>query len=506
MQALQVVATPPAEMPGVFSPRVSICIPSYNLGYCIAETIQSVLNQTFTDFELLIEDDGSTDDSVSVISTFNDPRIRFTPKTRNEGANRTTNNQVSKARGEYICLLPADDVWEPEKLTKQVAYLDANPACGIVFGHPRFMDQRGAPIKYPQEGIENIGNDTRLHWRARLQGGNCLFIATSMYRRALHEELGLFSEELSLLADLEWYIRIVKDHDLHIIQEPLARVRLRDGGANLSAMNPKTMEVHCDELDVIRERHWPVDRAKKKYLFATPFYEVKGYAPYIVSMFQTVYALARHTKVEFEFNELSGDSYVWRARNLLAERFLLSDATHLIFIDSDEAWSLESIMRLLKADVDVVGAAYPSKNNWEHYSVVVYTDANGIPETNAEGLIRAQKVPCGFMKIKREVFETLKKKYPENWYWEGGNSGAIRKMYDYFGHLTIDHVKQGEDISFCKRCEMAGIELWVEPRADIDHIGTKTWKGNYHKYLTRLPGGSADPKRAVNDSTSSEAA
>lgn len=487
--------------------KVSVCIPSHNLGFCIAETIQSVLNQTFDDFELLIEDDGSSDDSVAVIAAFNDPRIKLTVKTTNEGANRTTNNLMRRAQGEYVCALPADDVWEPEKLAKQVAYLDSNPECGIVFGHPRFMDQRGKPLKYPQAGIEDIGNDTRKHWRARFQGGNCLFIATSMYRRALHDTLGYFSEELSILADLEWYIRVVKDHDLYIVQEPLARVRLRDNGANLSAPSGETIEKSCDELDIIRDRHWPVDREKKKYLFATPFYDVKGFSPYILSMFQTVYALARHTKVEFEFNELSGDSYVWRARNLLAERFLISDATHLIFIDSDHAWSLEAIMRLIKADADVVGGAYPTKNNWEHYSVVVYTDEKGIPETRDDGLIRAQKVPTGFMKIKREVFERLKKAYPENWYWEGGgDGGSPRKMYDYFGHMTLNHIKMGEDISFCKRWEMIGGEIYVEPRCDIDHIGTKTWKGNYHKFLTKQPGGSEDPNRAVNDSMSSEAA
>lgn len=477
-------------------PKISVLIPSYNLAAFISESIGSVLNQTFKDFELIIEDDGSTDASYEMAKAHVDERITVIKKTHNQGQNITTNNLVKMAKGEYICLLPADDVWEPEKLAKQVAYLDNNPECGIVFGLPRFMDARGAPLKYPQDGIEDIGNAPREHWQKRLKGGNCLFIATSMYRTSLHDELGHFTEEFSILADLEWYIRVTKTHDLHIVQEPVARIRLRDNMANLSAPTPATLEKSCDEMDIIRAKHWPVDPSKKKYLFATPFYDVKGFSPYILSMFQTVYALARHTKVDFEFNELSGDSYVWRARNLLAERFLHSDATHLIFLDSDQGWSLEAIMRLIKADGDVVGGAYPSKNNWEHYSVCVYTDENGIPETNAEGLIRAQKVPTGFMKIKREVFERLKKAYPENWYWEGGDTSSLRKMYDYFGHLTLDHVKLGEDISFCKRFEMIGGELWVEPRCDISHTGSKTWTGNYHKFLLKQEGGSdsAAPK------------
>ncbi len=471
--------------------KVTIAIPSYNLANFIGQAIESVLRQSFTDWELLIEDDGSQDGSLAVIGQYDDPRITVVSRGNNIGANGTTNNLVQRAKGEYIALLAADDVWEPTKLEKQVAYLDANPECGIVFSHPRFMLERGEPHKYQQEGIEDIKNMPRESWQERFKVGNCLFISTSLYRRSLHDELGYFSEDLSILADLEWYVRIVKNHDLHIIQEPLATVRFRDNMANLSAPKKETMIKHCDELEIVRDRHYQVKRDKPKYMFATPFYEVKGYSNYILSMFQTVYALAKKTNVDFDFIELSGDSYVWRARNLLVERFLLSDCTHLIFIDSDQGWSLESIMRLLKADKEVVGGVYPTKNNWEHYACTVFTDEKGIPEVEKEsGLIRAQKVPTGFMKIKREVFDKLRKAYPQNWYWENAGMPNVRRVYNYFGHLTVDHVALGEDISFCNRWLTIGGELWVEPRCTISHVGTKTWIGNYHQYLLRQPGGS----------------
>lgn len=447
--------------------------------------------QTFTDWELIIEDDGSTDNSLEVIQPFlADSRISLVTKVVNQGQNRTTNNLVKMATGEYICLLPADDTIEPEKLSKQVAYLDANPTCGIVFGHPKFITSSG-PYTYGQGDIETIANNTRIDWQERFRGGNCLFIATSMYRRALHETLGMFSEEFHLLADLEWYIRIVKDHDLHIIQEHLATMRMRDNNANLSALTPARAEMQSDELEIIRERHYKVDPKKKKFMLATPFYDVKGFSPYIMSLVQTITTLVS-AKIPFEYIELSGDSYVWRARNLLSERFLNSDCTHLIFLDSDHSWDVNSFLRLLRADADIVGGAYPTKNNWEHYSVTIHTDENGIPDVNEEGLIRGQKVPTGFMKIKREVFEQLRAANRDDWYWEG-HGGSIRKMWNYFGHITIDHVAFGEDISFCKRCEALGIKLYVEPRLSINHIGTKTWTGNYHDFLTRQPGGSKDP-------------
>ncbi len=473
-------------------PKVSICIPSYNLAGFIERTIDSVLNQTFTDWELLIEDDGSSDGSVELLKKYVDQGVSIVFKDKNEGQNKTTNNIVQRAKGEYICLLPADDFWVADKLEKQVAWLDANPDCGIVFGHPRFINS-GGDFKYPQEGIEDIKNNTRFDWQERFRQGNCFFIATSMYRRSLHDELGYFSEELDLLADLEWYVRIIKAHDLHIIEEHMATIVMRDNAGNLSALTPARAEAHSDELEVIRERHYKVDPSKVKFMLATPFYDVKGFSPYIMSLVQTITTLTT-AKIPFEYIELSGDSYVWRARNLLAERFLNSDCTHLIFLDSDQGWDVNSFLRLLRADADVVGGAYPTKNNWEHYSVTIHTDENGIPDVNEAGLIRGQKVPTGFMKIKREVFERLRSAYKEDWYWETNGGGMIRKMWNYFGHKIIDHVAYGEDISFCKRCEFLGIELYVEPRCTISHIGTKTWVGCFHDYLCRQPGGSADPK------------
>lgn len=478
-------------------PKVSVLIPSYNLADTITETIESVQAQSFEDWELIISDDGSTDNSLEVIQPFlSDARITLMIRTENKGQNYTTNELVKAATGEYLCCLPADDLIEPEKLQKQVEYLDANPDCGIVFGLPRFFTENG-PCKYPHEGIENIRNMSRQDWQRRFRMSNCLFIATSMHRRSLHDEIGLFSEDLHLLADLEFYIRVTQKHDIHVLQEPMARIRTRKNRDNLSYMTPENVERHCDELDVVRERHYKVDPKKFKVMLATPFYEVKGYSPYIVSLVQTVTTLTA-AKIPFEYVELSGDSYVWRARNLLAERFLNSDCTHLFFLDSDQGWTVDSFLRVLRADADIVGGAYPTKNNWESYSAIPLgmgdADGNAIPDCKDNGLIPAGRLPTGFMKIKREVFEKIKAENPTEWYWES-NSGSMRKVHDYFGHIRLEHVAYGEDISFNIRCEHAGFDLWIEPRCDISHIGVKTWIGNFHEYLTKQPGGSNDPER-----------
>ena len=496
--------------------KVSVCIPSFQYPR-VVETIRGVVAQTFQDWELLIEDDGSKDETpqilTALVAELNDPRISLNLKAVNEGQNKTTNNLMHRATGDYICPLPCDDLFAPDKLAKQVAYLDANPDCGIVFGQPRFITHDGKPYKYPHDGIENIGNKTNSAWARIFQSGNVFFIATCMYRRSLHEKYGYFSEGLPLLADLEWYIRISKDNRIHVIEEPMATITLRKDNGNLSSMTADNVQKMSDEQFKILERHWPVDRTKRKVYFATPFYELKGYSPYIRSIFQTVYALARHTTMEFDFLERSGDSYVWRARNMLADAFMRTNGTHLFFIDSDHGWSLEALMRVLHADKDIVCGTYPMKNGWDQYAGTPYTDEYGNQEVEKEtGLIRAHSAPTGFMKIKREVFERLQKAYPHNWYFDTDENGITRKFYDYFGHMTDKHVKMGEDISFVRRWQLAGGDVWIEPRCDIQHCGYKIWEGNYHVYLMKQPGGALsdkphpNPKPAANDSTSTEAA
>lgn len=231
-----------------------------------------------------------------------------------------------------------------------------------------------------------------------------------------------------------------------------------------------------------------------KLLIATPFYEMKGYSPYISSLVKSI-CLLKELNIPFDYWELSGDSYVERARNTIANKFMESDYSHLLFIDSDHAWDLEGFGRLLMADVDLVGAGYPCKNNWDFFSCILNCHEDGRPIVNDKGLISAWGVPTGFMKIKRTVFEQLKEKMPDNFH-EAMNPETKEKVkiYNFFGRMP----PLGEDISFCRRWASIGGEIWVEPRVTMSHFGVKGWEGNYHEYLMALPGGSKGPKIEEN--------
>ena len=124
-----------------YIPLVSVIIPSYNHAPYIKECIQSVLDQTFTDFECLIEDDGSKDNTVEVIKTFKDSRINFVANPKNSGACAVANNLIKKARGKYIASINSDDIWVKDKLEKQVKFMEENPNYGAVLAKPYFIDK-----------------------------------------------------------------------------------------------------------------------------------------------------------------------------------------------------------------------------------------------------------------------------------------------------------------------------------------------------------------------------
>ncbi len=114
------------------TPIVSVCMPMYNASSYLRECIDSVLEQTFTDFELLIADDGSTDDSVAIVKSYADPRIRLICRQHDYIA--TLNCLIDEARGKYIARMDADDVMLPSRLQRQVAYMDAHPEVDVVGG------------------------------------------------------------------------------------------------------------------------------------------------------------------------------------------------------------------------------------------------------------------------------------------------------------------------------------------------------------------------------------
>lgn len=124
-------------------PRVSVIIPTYNRAALLREAIQSVLDQTFADFEIIVVDDGSRDETVSVVAGMGDSRVRYVYQV-NAGRAAARNHGLSLAQGEFVAFLDDDDMFLPNKLTDQVAELERRPDCGLVVGGWRLVDVDGS--------------------------------------------------------------------------------------------------------------------------------------------------------------------------------------------------------------------------------------------------------------------------------------------------------------------------------------------------------------------------
>ena len=136
------------------SPRVTVLMPVYNGEEYLSEAIESILKQTFTDFEFLIINDGSTDKSVSIIESFKDIRIRLVDNEQNLGLVKSLNKFIGLANGEYIARMDCDDISVADRLEKQIRFLDGTPNVSVVASHIRFMNADGEETGYWDNDIK----------------------------------------------------------------------------------------------------------------------------------------------------------------------------------------------------------------------------------------------------------------------------------------------------------------------------------------------------------------
>jgi len=198
------------------TPTVSVIIPTYNRAHLVGRAIRSVLNQTFQDFEIIVVDDGSTDNTEEVVKGFNDPRIRYIRHEYNRGGSAARNTGIRAARGEYIAFLDSDDEWLPQKLERQVkAFKDLDETTALVYTGLRFVDRKGALIREQQPRLKG-------YVFRELLRRNAIGTASSvLLRRESLLSVGLFNEALPSRQDLDLWVRIARRFKVFPIPEIL---------------------------------------------------------------------------------------------------------------------------------------------------------------------------------------------------------------------------------------------------------------------------------------------
>lgn len=208
-------------------PKVTVVIPAYNAARYLAEAVESALNQTYSDLEVLVVDDGSTDRTPFLLERYG--RAIRTIRKRNGGTPSALNEGIRQARGEWIAWLSADDAFLPEKLAKQMAYADAHPECALIYTNWFVVDARGEKISY----LISPTFRTQSEQITALLRGCVINGSTTLVRKEAYVSAGLFDESLPQAHDWDMWLRLARDFRFGHVAEPLLRYRWH--GENMSA-------------------------------------------------------------------------------------------------------------------------------------------------------------------------------------------------------------------------------------------------------------------------------
>jgi glycosyltransferase involved in cell wall biosynthesis len=219
------------------NPNVSIIVPTYNRAHLIGRAIQSVLNQTYQDFELIVVDDGSADNTEEVVKEFQkkDERIIYIRQEKNKGAAAARNTGIKAAKGEYIAFQDSDDEWLPEKLEKQMkAFDNASSEVGVVYTDMQRINEDGE-IEYwhsPTVIYGSLINPKTLDYQVVNIG-----VQSALIKKECFNGAGLFDEKFPRFIDLELFIRLSKYYHFYHIKEPLVKYYATEGiSSNTNAL------------------------------------------------------------------------------------------------------------------------------------------------------------------------------------------------------------------------------------------------------------------------------
>lgn len=497
----------PIKLPPV-SGKITVGIPCYNHARFLKATVESVLAQTQGVDEILILNDASTDNFNEVAAecvALAPGIVKLMAFPENMGCQEAKSQMAFRAEGDFFVVLSADDTIAPTFIEKCMAKFAENPWLEFVASQTSFMNESGQKIHpdgSPIFQIPKAANRSREEWLQVLRNGNVYFGA-GIYRTLAISDLGGWKKEFKIIDDYEMYLKLLQRENIAIVEEDLTSTRLH--GKNQSTDLSKEMQ---------EELPWLYHAARKPYyrqlmrvVIATPFYEVKAWSPYIVSLVETI-RLMTALGIDWRFLELSGDSYVHRARNTICDRFLSDpDATDLFFIDSDMNWNPEAFVNMCLLPDEIVGGSYPVKNGWDKWtSIPEMKESEGAYHYqgrdlgNGTALLKAHVLAGGFLRIKRHVLERFKEFHKDKWYVEPStNPDKPQHRYTQFfaAEKGEGNAFFGEDHWFSARIRDMGTQMMIYPNATITHFGINGWTGNLDKWLKEKKYSQENPQQAT---------
>ena len=355
-------------------PTVSVILTSYNHHKFIREAIESVLEQTYKDFELIIVDDDSKDNSWELINSYKDERII---KIKNEKNMRAEGfyNAIKLSKGKYIAIHHSDDIWMPEKLEKQVMFLGENPNYAAVFTKAEIIDEKGLPYSINNHFYYNVfeqPNRSRFEWlNFFFYNGNALCHPSILIKKECYDECDLYDFGYGQMPDFLKWVKVCLKFDIYIIEDKLVKFRVRDNEQNTSGIRNET-RLRCNVeiikvLEQYKKIHSPDEFLKifpqsSKYLvngdFVTEFALAQMCLAFkndsihkffaLLILFEVVNDNEKSKKVRELYNythmDLIADTGKYDIFNMISKEYC---QTATLYVDTGEGFSEEEALKFI---------------------------------------------------------------------------------------------------------------------------------------------------------------
>ena len=237
-------------------PKVSICIPSYNCGAFIGKAVQSVLDQTYQDFEIVVVDDCSTDNSEEIVKSFKDPRIRFSKNEKNLGMVPNTNKALKLARGEFVGILHPDDYYDSKMIETALKMFDKNPEIGFTYSSYVVVDENGEVVTKVELCDCNKLFKAKEGFK-KLALRNYAPPSAVLFRKKCYEDVGPFDEEFPYPNDWNMWLRISLKYDSACLSDCLCYYRIHESSVSTFLYN--SFETAVQEYYMLKKIQKQVD-------------------------------------------------------------------------------------------------------------------------------------------------------------------------------------------------------------------------------------------------------
>jgi glycosyltransferase involved in cell wall biosynthesis len=259
------------------APAISVLLPAYNTARYVAEAVESILAQTYADFELLIVDDGSTDDTPRILRRYaeRDRRIHLVSRP-NTGYVIALNEMLARSRGEFIARMDADDIAVPTRFERQMSYLADHPDCVMVGSRVLIIDPDGSPLTVMGEALTHEEIDSAL----MVARGQMVYHPSVIIRRQPLLEVGSYREEFETVEDLDLFLRLAEVGRIVNLEEPLLKYREHTGkvGHVRAAKQAETVQLVLEAAyhrrgrafsrEIVENKIRPVDQSERQRTWA----------------------------------------------------------------------------------------------------------------------------------------------------------------------------------------------------------------------------------------------